>query len=88
MSEYVMASPEAQEIWGYVILNGRPSVPFVDCKSEEEARSAVRPTDVDGKPVRSFRTLAKRTLGPVEVVEDETPKDATVGLEWAEYWED
>lgn len=67
MSRYFVADPEPQEIWGFLVdlKDGEPPS-FHQCQDEGEARA--RTVHLTG--VRHFRKLAKRTLGPVEIVED------------------
>lgn len=67
MSTYFVADPEPQVLWGYVLDDGEGPTVFTWCRDEGEARAAAAPPE-SGVP--HFRKLARRTLGPVAVVED------------------
>lgn len=69
MSSYFVADPKPQEIWGYTLEDGEKPV-FVQCTDETEAREAVGAPDLLMPGIPHFRRLARRTLGPVVVVED------------------
>lgn len=68
MSTYFVADPTPQEIWGYVLDDGEEPTVFTACRDEAEARSVTSPAANETIP--HFRKLARRTLGPVVVVED------------------
>lgn len=65
MSQTVICNPGAQEVWGYLIPAPFPEdAVFMPMTSEKEARDWV------ALSIKGQRQLAKRTLGPIELVED------------------
>lgn len=65
-NEYFVADPDPQEIWGFVLDDGEEPPVFCQCQDEANARAVT----VTFEGIPNYRKLAKRTLGPVELVED------------------